>query len=108
VVLLGSRHAAGTLHIKEFLTRNGHPYTYVDLDQDADAEGLLDHFQVAPEDVPLVVCRGERVLRNPTNRQIADCLGFNDAIEQERIRDVVIVGAGPSGRRLGSGMHIDL
>lgn len=97
VVLLGSRHAAGTLGVKEFLTRNGHPYTYVDLDTDAEAESLLDHFEVACSDVPILICRGEKVLRNPTNREVADCLGFNDSVEPGRVRDLVIVGAGPSG-----------
>ena len=47
--------------------------------------------------MPVVICRGEVVLRNPTNRQIADCLGFNEAIDQTQVRDLVIVGAGPSG-----------
>ena len=47
--------------------------------------------------MPVVICRGEVVLRNPTNEQIADCLGFNEAIDQTQVRDLVIVGAGPSG-----------
>ena len=97
VALVGSVHSPGTLRIKEFLTRNGHPYTYIDLDRDADVQELLDHFHVAVADVPVLICRGEVVLRNPTNQQIAACLGFNDAIDQTHIRDVVIVGAGPSG-----------
>jgi thioredoxin reductase (NADPH) len=97
VVLVGSSHCAGTLRAKEFLTRNGHPYSYVDLDSDSDVQGLLDRFHVAPEDVPVLICRGETVLRNPTNQQIAECLGFNAAIDQTHMRDVVIVGAGPSG-----------
>jgi thioredoxin reductase (NADPH) len=96
-VLVGSHHSAGTLRIKEFLTRNGHPYAYIDLDHDSDAEGLLDRFHVAAADVPVVICRGEVVLRNPTNQQIADCLGFNDAIDQTHVRDLVVLGAGPSG-----------
>ena len=54
-------------------------------------------FRSAPRDVPVVICRGEVVLRNPTNQQIANCLGFNEAIDQGQIRDVVIVGAGPAG-----------
>ena len=48
-------------------------------------------------DVPVLICRGEVVLRNPSNQEIAGCLGFNDAIDQTHVRDVVIVGAGPSG-----------
>ena len=58
---------------------------------------LLDHFAVGPEDVPVLICRGTIVLRNPTNAQIADCLGLNDAIDSVRVRDVVVIGAGPAG-----------
>jgi thioredoxin reductase (NADPH) len=97
VVLVGSNHCAGTLRVKEFLTRNGHPYSYIDLDRDADIQDLLDRFHVSAADVPVVICRGEVVLRNPTNREIANCLGFNEAIDQSHIHDVVIVGAGPAG-----------
>jgi thioredoxin reductase (NADPH) len=97
VVLVGSLHSAGAVRIKEFLTRNGHPFTYVDLDRDADVQALLDHLGVAVEDVPVVICRGEHVLRNPTNQQIAECLGLNHNIDQTRVRDVMVVGAGPAG-----------
>ena len=97
VVLVGSSHSPGTLRIKEFLTRNGHPYSFIDLDRDTGVQGLLDRFHVAAADVPVLICRGEVVLRNPTNQQIADCLGFNEAIDQTHVRDVVIVGAGPAG-----------
>jgi len=97
VVLVGSVHCSGTLRVKEFLTRNGHPYSYIDLDRDDGVQDLLDHFHVSAADVPILICRGKVVLRDPTNEQIADCLGFNEAIDQTHIRDVVIVGAGPSG-----------
>jgi thioredoxin reductase (NADPH) len=97
VVLIGSTHSPGTLRAKEFLTRNGHPHAYFDLDRDPDVQELLDRFQVAEADVPILICRGTTVLRNPTNRQIADCLGFNESVDETHIRDVVIVGAGPSG-----------
>lgn len=97
VVLVGSMHSPGTLRIKEFLTRNRHPYNYIDLDQDAGVQELLDRFRVSVDDVPVLICRGTVVLRNPTNGEVAGCLGFNDAIDQTHIRDVAIVGAGPSG-----------
>ncbi len=97
VVLVGSRHSAGTLRIKEFLMRNGHPYSYIDLERDSDVEDLLDRFHVAAADIPVVICRGEVVLRNPTNQQIADCLGFTEAIDQTHVHDLVVIGAGPSG-----------
>jgi thioredoxin reductase (NADPH) len=97
VVVIGSSHCAGTLRVKEFLTRNSHPYSYIDLDRDVDVQALLDQFHVVIGDIPVLICRGEIVLRNPSNEQIADCLGFNAAIDQSRLRDVVIVGAGPAG-----------
>src|SRR5437868_3828114 len=97
VVLIGSNHCAGTLRVKAFLTRNGHPYSFIDLGQEADVQDLLDHFHVGVEDVPVLICRGEVVLRDPTNQQIADCLGFNESIDQTHVRDLVIVGAGPAG-----------
>ena len=97
VALVGSSHSADTLRIKEFLTRNGHPYTYIDLERDAEVQDLLDHFQISAADTPVVICRGETVLRNPTNEKIANCLGFNLTLDQSQVRDLVIVGAGPSG-----------
>ena len=97
VTLVGSSHSADTLRIKEFLTRNGHPYTYIDLERDVEVQGLLDHFRISAADTPVVICRGETVLRNPTNERIASCLGFNLALDQSQVRDLVIVGAGPSG-----------
>src|SRR5580765_1339445 len=97
VVVLGSTHCAGTLRVREFLIRNGHPFHYVDLDRDAEAQEMLDHFHVTAADVPVLICRGDAVLRNPSNAQIAECLGFNDAVDQSRVNDLVIVGAGPAG-----------
>jgi thioredoxin reductase (NADPH) len=97
VVLLGSSHALDTFRIKEFLTRNGHPYSYIDLERDADVQELLDRFNVATTELPVLICRSTLVLRNPTNQEIADCLGFNEGIDQTHVRDMVIVGAGPAG-----------
>ena len=97
VMLAGSMHCASTLRIKEFLTRNGHPFAYLDLDRNTDAQALLDALHVTMADIPVLICRGEVVLRNPTNEAIADCLGFNENIDRAHLRDVVIVGAGPAG-----------
>jgi thioredoxin reductase (NADPH) len=96
-VLLGSPHSAATLRAREFLNRNGHPYTYVDVERDRDTEVLLQRFHVGAGDVPVLICRGERVLKNPSNQEIAECLGFNDAIDRTHVRDLVVVGAGPAG-----------
>jgi thioredoxin reductase (NADPH) len=97
VVLIGSANSAGTFRIKEFLMRNGHPYHYIDLERDPDVQNLLDNFHVLASEIPVVICQGKIVLRNPSNRQIADCLGFNEPIDQTQVRDLVVIGAGPSG-----------
>jgi len=97
VVVVGSTHSAGTLRVHEFLRRNGHPFHYVDLDRDRDAQELLDRFQIGVADIPVVICPGAAVLRNPTNAQIAECLGFNDEIDRSGVSDLVIVGGGPAG-----------
>ncbi|HEV7474039.1 MAG TPA: FAD-dependent oxidoreductase [Pyrinomonadaceae bacterium] len=97
VVLIGSSHSLGTLRIKEFLTRNGHPYSNIDLDRDADVQELLDRFKVEISELPVLICRGQIVLRNPSNDQVAECLGFNVGIDARKVRDLVIVGAGPAG-----------
>jgi thioredoxin reductase (NADPH) len=96
-LLIGSAHSAATLRIRAFLTRNGHPFKYLDLDRDADVRNLLDRFHVNPAELPVLICRGEAVLKNPSNQTIADRLGFNERIDQVQLRDVAIVGAGPAG-----------
>jgi len=97
IVLIGSTHSAGTHRIKEFLMRNGHPYSYIDLEKSPDVQNLLDNFKIATSQIPVLICRGQIVLRDPSNLQIADCLGFNETIDLIRVRDLIIIGAGPSG-----------
>ncbi|HXO20208.1 MAG TPA: FAD-dependent oxidoreductase [Thermoanaerobaculia bacterium] len=96
LALVGSRHSAGTLRLQEFLTRNGRPYTYLDVDLDPPVRELLDHFHLGAGDVPVVICRGERVLKQPTVEEVAECLGLN-AVDSSALRDLVVVGAGPAG-----------
>jgi thioredoxin reductase (NADPH) len=97
VVLIGSSHSADTLRIREFLSRNGHPYSYLDLDRDPDSEKMMTDFHIEPDAIPVVICRDQAALRNPTNRELAECLGFNEPIEATHVRDLVVIGAGPSG-----------
>ena len=97
VILMGSRHSAKTLRLREFLTRNGHPFTYVDLDTDNSSQQMLDHFQVTMEEIPVVVCNNRTVLRSPSIQELARCLGLNAHITASELRDLVIVGAGPAG-----------
>jgi thioredoxin reductase (NADPH) len=97
VILLGSRHSADTLRLREFLGRNSHPHVFVDLDTDTASQQLLDRFNVAVADIPVVFCSGGAVLRNPSTPELADCLGLNASVDRSTAKDVIIVGAGPAG-----------
>jgi thioredoxin reductase (NADPH) len=97
VILMGSRYSGKTLRLREFLTRNEHPYTYVDLDVDRTSQELLDRFHVTLDEIPVLICNARSVLRNPSIQELADCLGLNSAIDETQVRDLIIVGAGPAG-----------
>ncbi|MGA2412953.1 MAG: FAD-dependent oxidoreductase [Candidatus Sulfotelmatobacter sp.] len=97
IILLGSRHSAQTLRLREFLTRNGQPHTYVDLDLDSSYQDLLDHFQVTLDQIPVVICNNKNVLRNPSIQEVAQCLGLNANVEPSELRDLIVIGAGPAG-----------
>jgi thioredoxin reductase (NADPH) len=98
VILMGSRHSANTLLLREFLTRNEHPYAYVDLDTDSTSQELLDRFDVRLDEIPVVICNNTgAVLRSPTIQKLAGCLGLNSPVDESQLRDLIIVGAGPSG-----------
>lgn len=97
VILIGSRHSAGTLRLQQFLTRNAYPYVNLDLDSDPSVQALLDRFHFAVDDIPVVICRGEMMLKNPSNEELAECLGMNPRIDDETVRDLLVIGAGPAG-----------
>ena len=97
IVLIGSSHSLDTFRIKDFLTRNYQPFSYIDLERDAAVQDLLDRFHLAIGDLPVLICRRSIVLRNPTNQEIVDCLGFNESVDRSHVRDLVVVGAGPAG-----------
>lgn len=97
VILIGSRHSAATLRLRQFLGRNGQPYHNVDIDTDPDVERLLERFHVKVDEIPVVVCRAEQVLKNPSNQQVAECLEMNPQFDEATVRDVLVIGAGPAG-----------
>jgi len=97
LVLLGSPHSGATLRLKEFLTRNGQPFTYAEIEGDPAVQALLDRFHVAVDEIPVVLCMGGRVLRNPSIEKLASELGLSTELDSKALRDVVIVGAGPAG-----------
>jgi thioredoxin reductase (NADPH) len=96
-LLIGSNHSGDTLRLREFLARNGHPHTYVDVERDTDVQAVLDQFHVSVTDIPVLICRGELVLRNPTNAEVAECFGLNKGIDEDGVYDLIVIGAGPSG-----------
>jgi len=99
LVVLGSRYCAYTLRLEEFLTRNGRPHTYLDLDREENVQTVLDSFNVGVNDVPVVVARGT-VLKHATIEQVAELVGIN-RVDQTVVRDVIVIGAGPAGLAAG-------
>jgi thioredoxin reductase (NADPH) len=97
VMLLGSRHSADTLRLREFLTRNAYPYVNIEVESDPEVEALFDRFHIRCEDIPVVICRVNEIFRNPSNAEIAQCLGMNPLLDDTQVHDLVIVGAGPAG-----------
>ncbi|MBC7781407.1 MAG: FAD-dependent oxidoreductase [Proteobacteria bacterium] len=97
VVLIGPGHAADTLRLQRFLTRNGYPMRLFDTEADPDAGGFLDCFRITPDQLPVVIVEDQHVLRNPTTARLADELGLTEIIDPARVYDVAIVGAGPAG-----------
>jgi thioredoxin reductase (NADPH) len=97
VILLGSTRSAGTLRLQQFFTRNSYPFVSLDIDTDASVRELLERFHVKVEDLPVLICRGSIVLRNPSNEEVAANLGMNQEIDDDRVRDLIVVGAGPAG-----------
>ena len=97
LALIGSRHSGRTLHIREFLSRNGQPFTYQEVESEPDVQALLDRFQVGVAEMPVIVFETGEVLRNPTIETLASRLGLNRELNATATRDVVVVGAGPAG-----------
>ena len=96
-ILIGSAHSNDTLRLRTFLGRNGHPYTYLDVDVDTDVQAVLDQFSVLVTDIPVLICSGQLVLRNPSNAETAACFGLNVGIDQVGVYDMIVIGAGPGG-----------
>jgi thioredoxin reductase (NADPH) len=96
-VIIGPETDADVLRLTNFLTRNGHPYQHMDAAEDSCAQTLVERFHVTTEQLPIVLCPGGQLLRNPTEGQLARCLGLVGPIDPQRVFDVTIVGAGPAG-----------
>jgi thioredoxin reductase (NADPH) len=95
--VVGSRYSPDTARIRAFLARNRIPHTFVDLEEDREAEALLRELRLQPNQTPVVIWLGRHVLRNPENDDIARLLGLKPAVQGQARYDLVVVGAGPAG-----------
>ena len=102
VRLIGSPYSPDTRRLREFLTRNRIPHSFLNVEADAQAEQLLRELSIGPRETPLVL-RGSLALRNPTNSEVAQALNLRPAASFEGVCDTVIVGAGPAG--LGAAVY---
>src|SRR6185436_17919007 len=96
LVLIGSQQSGDRLGLQEFLTRNGRPYIYLDAEHDPSVKNLLKQFHMSMDDIPVVICRGTRLLKKPSIPELAECLGLN-RLDEDKVRDVIVIGAGPAG-----------
>ena len=96
-VIVGRAENADVLRLAGFLQRNGHPHQTLDPATDPDAKALIERFQIDPGQLPIVLCPGGQLLRNPTESQLARCIGLVGPIDPARVFDVAVVGAGPAG-----------
>jgi thioredoxin reductase (NADPH) len=97
LVLVGSRNSADTMRIKEFLSRNAQPFRYQDVETEPGVEALLQEFHVGVNEIPIVICQGGHLLKNPSIDVLAQMTGLDPELDSAVVRDVVVVGAGPAG-----------
>jgi thioredoxin reductase (NADPH) len=96
-VIIGRAEDGDVLRLEGFLRRNGHPHQRLNPETDLEAKALIERFQVDPGQLPIVLCPGGQLLRNPGETELARCLGLVGPIDPNRVYDVAVVGAGPAG-----------
>lgn len=96
-VVVGHEDDSSVLRLINFLRRNGNPYLRLDPDTDTGAKALIERFDVELDALPIVLCPGGQLLRNPSEDQLARCIGLVGAVDQDKLYDLVVIGAGPSG-----------
>ncbi len=94
--VIGSQYSQDTFRIRDFLSKNRVLFTWVDVEHDAHVSGLLTRFNVSVSDTPIVACGNEWLLRNPTNRQLAEKIGIKREFKED-LYDLIVVGGGPAG-----------
>jgi thioredoxin reductase (NADPH) len=96
-IIVGRADNGDVLRLENFLSRNGHPHQRLDPETDSCGKVLIEKFSVAPDELPLVVCPNGKVLRNPTETELARCVGMISPLDANQVHDVIVVGAGPAG-----------
>lgn len=97
LTVIGSAYCGATLRVRRFLSRNGQPYRYIDMDTDEASEGVLQNFEIGPDDVPIVVLDNGEILRSPLDRELAAAVGLAAPLDSGTVFDTIVVGAGPGG-----------
>jgi thioredoxin reductase (NADPH) len=95
--IVGSRRSRDALRLREFAVRNRLPHAWVELDEDAGAGALLERFGAQPQETPVAIWLGEKVLKNPSNAELARAIGLDVDTSREQVYDLIVVGAGPAG-----------
>src|SRR5215510_1673141 len=83
--------------LRAFYGRNGHPRQRLDPETDPEAKALIDRFHIDVGQLPIVLCPGGQLLRNPSEAALARCIGLVGPVDPNRLYDVAIVGAGLAG-----------
>lgn len=96
-VIVGRADNRDVLRLENFLTRSGHPHQRLDPETDSCARTLIERFEVKPNELPIVLCQTGELLRNPSENQLARCIGLTHALNSDKLYDVAIVGSGPAG-----------
>jgi thioredoxin reductase (NADPH) len=95
--IVGTRRSKDALRLREFAVRNRLPHRWIELEEDEGAEALLERFGVQPQETPVAICLGEKVLKNPSNAELARTIGLDVDTSREQMYEVIVVGAGPAG-----------
>src|SRR6185369_7124226 len=97
-ILVGPESHGDVARLSNFLRRNGIPYQLLDLANDQDARDFIERYAPRPEDLPLAICPDGSVLRNPSENELAKCIGMLDTADiDDKVFDVAVAGAGPAG-----------
>jgi thioredoxin reductase (NADPH) len=97
IKIVGSRHSPDSRRLRDFVARNRLPHAWIDVEEDETAESYLRGLGVSPEETPLVVVSGRKILRNPSNDELARAIGLRAPSSDDAACDLLIVGAGPAG-----------